>query len=146
MGGPRMRLSSPIFNPAMPGPADASAARSAQRWIGPAIIALAGTIVLACSWGTWPDPLTDAGRELYVPWRLCQGDRLYADIAYFNGPLSPYVNALWFKLFGVGIRTLVFANVGLLVILVALIYRVMREMSGQVAATASGVIFMLIFA
>ena len=130
----------------MSGPADAPAVRSAQQWIGPAIIALTGAIVLACSWGTWPDPLTDAGRELYVPWRLCQGERLYADIAYFNGPLSPYVNALWFKLFGVGIRTLVFANLGLLAILVALIYRVMREISGQVAATASGVIFMLIFA
>ena len=123
-----------------------NATPTARPWIGPLLIALAGAIVLAWSWGTWPDPLTDAGRELYVPWRLSQGDRLYADIAYFNGPLSPYVNALWFKLFGTSIRTLVFANLALLAILVTLIYRVMLHIAGRFAAGACGLVFILIFA
>src|SRR5262245_27192509 len=129
-----MRISStplvPPASPARPAPT-AAAARVARRWIGVVLIALAGAIVLAFTWGTWPDPLTDAGRELYVPWRLSLGERLYADIAYFNGPLSPYVNAMWFKLFGLSIRTLVIANLALLVILIALVYRVMREIAGE---------------
>src|SRR5688500_16473830 len=116
------------------------------RWLGPLLIALAGAIVLAWSWGTWPDPLTDAGRELYVPWRLSEGDRLYAEIAYFNGPLSPYVNALWFKLFGVSIRTLVIANLALCALLVTLMYRVMLHVAGRFAADACGLVVVLIFA
>ena len=53
-----------------------------------------------------PDPVVDFGRELYVPWRITQGDVLYQDIAYFNGPLVPYINAAIFAVFGVGTLSL----------------------------------------
>ena len=79
--------------------------------------------MLAWTWGTWPNVLVDFGRELYVPWRLAEGEVLYRDIAYFNGPLSPYLNALWFRLFGVGLRTLVVCNGLLLVGVLVLLYR-----------------------
>ncbi|HEY1628509.1 MAG TPA: hypothetical protein VGF52_01550, partial [Tepidisphaeraceae bacterium] len=49
-------------------------------------ISLTFLIMLAWTWGTWPDPIVDFGRELYVPWQLTQGKILYRDIAYFNGP------------------------------------------------------------
>ena len=39
------------------------------------------------------------GRELYVPWQLTQGKVLYRDIESIFGPLSPYLNALWMRLF-----------------------------------------------
>ena len=68
------------------------------RLAGPLTIALAGAAMLAWTWGTWPNVLVDFGRELYVPWRLTEGEVLYRDIAYFTGPLSPYLNALWFRL------------------------------------------------
>lgn len=42
------------------------------------------------------------------------GVRLHVDISYLNGPLSPYLNALWFTLFGVGFRTVDVGNVVLL--------------------------------
>jgi len=71
----------------------------------------------ARSWRRWTDPVIDFGAELYVPWRLVEGDRLYADIAYRNGPLSPFVNALWFRLFGVSVDTLVLCNLALLALL-----------------------------
>ena len=115
-------------------------------WLAPALITLAGGLMLAWTWGTWPDPLTDAGRELYVPWRLALGERLYADIAYFNGPLSPYLNTLWFKLFGVGSRTLIVANIAIAALLLWLLFRLVREIADDVAAFVAGLVFVLVFA
>ena len=62
------------------------------------------------TWRRWPDLLIDFGRELYVPWQLASGAVLYEDIAYFNGPLSAYWNALLFRWFGPSLLTLVVAN------------------------------------
>ena len=59
------------------------------------------------SWRKWPDPLIDFGRELYVPWQITEGRVLYRDIESLFRPLFPYVNALWFRLFGVSLTTLV---------------------------------------
>src|SRR6187455_37526 len=106
--------------------------------VGPAVVAVAGIAMLAWTWGTWPDVLVDFGRELYVAWQLAEGRRLYADLAYFNGPLSPYVNALWFRLFGVGLWTLVVANLVVLALVTTLLYRIVRELAGWLAATAAG--------
>ena len=74
----------------------------------------AAVAMLWLSWAKWPDPLIDFGRELYVPWMLAGGKVLYRDLLYFRGPLSPYLNALWFVLFGTGLHTLVWMNLVLL--------------------------------
>jgi hypothetical protein len=113
---------------------------------GPAVVAVAGVAMLAWTWGTWPDVLVDFGRELYVAWQLAEGRRLYADLAYFNGPLSPYLNALWFRLFGVSLRTLVAANLVVLTLVTLLFYRIVREIAGRLAAAAAGVTFLVLFA
>jgi hypothetical protein len=116
------------------------------RWIGPLLIAVAGVIMLAWSWQTWPDPLVDFGAQLYIPWRIVAGQSLYRDIAYFNGPLSQYLNAGLFTLFGVGLRTLVWANVAILAMVLTLIYHLACRTSGRLAATAVGLTFVLVFA
>ena len=116
------------------------------RWIGPLLIAAAGIIMLAWSWQTWPDPLVDFGAQLYIPWRIVAGQSLYRDIAYFNGPLSQYLNAGLFALFGVGLRTLVWANVAILALVLTLIYQLACRVSGRVAATAVCLTFVLVFA
>lgn len=69
-------------------------------YYGPALTALTFFLLTWLTWRKWPDILIDFGRELYVPWRLIQGEVLYRDLAYLNGPFSPYLNALWFRLFG----------------------------------------------
>ena len=78
-------------------------------FLRPPIIFAVHAIVFALltwwSWRKWSDPIIDVGRELYVPWQITQGRVLYRDIASLFGPLSPYVNALWFTLFGVSLRT-----------------------------------------
>jgi hypothetical protein len=98
------------------------------------------------TWQTWPDPLVDFGTHCYVPWRLCAGQLLYRDIAYYNGPLSPYFNAMLFRLFGVGIHTLEAANAIVLAAALTLVYRLLQQASGTVAAAAGGLTFVLMFA
>jgi hypothetical protein len=114
-------------------------------WAAAFGLAALAVALAAWSWLAWPDPLIDFGRELYVPWRLVEGDRLYQDVAYFSGPLSPYVNALWFRLFGVGISTLLVANAVILVAIVALIYRVVSILHGHGVALVSCCVFLVVF-
>ncbi|HWZ85641.1 MAG TPA: hypothetical protein VN032_05530, partial [Thermoanaerobaculia bacterium] len=45
------------------------------------------------SWQRWIEPWVDAGRELMVPSRVAQGERLYRDVRFYYGPLAPYVAA-----------------------------------------------------
>jgi hypothetical protein len=118
-----------------------------RRWWGPLVVVLSGLIMLIWSWGTWPDTVTDFGRELYVPWQLSQGKVLYRDIiSYFNGPLSPYTHALLFKMFGVSLRTLVVFNLLVVTLLATLLYRLIAAAAGELAATAAGVTFFILFA
>jgi hypothetical protein len=98
------------------------------------ILAVAAGLV-AWSWGTWVDPIVDSGRELYVAWRLSLGDLLYRDIAYFNGPLSPHWNALWFKLLGPSIALLTVINGAIAVGIFTLLYAILRRIRGDTAAT-----------
>src|SRR6185295_16252108 len=99
-----------------------------QRWAGPAAIAAAGCWMLTASWGKWPDVLIDFGRDLYVAWQLAEGKALYVDVEHvLGGPLSPYLNSLWFRIFGVGLRTLVIANAIVLAAILALLHSLLSE-------------------
>lgn len=98
------------------------------------------------SWRKWPEILIDFGRELYVPWRLNEGDVLYKDLAYFNGPLSAYINAFTFKVFGTYFLTLVFLNTFITGILTYFIYRFFLVTMNLEAAFAASFSFIGIFA
>ncbi|MDD4939173.1 MAG: hypothetical protein PHE18_07510 [Candidatus Omnitrophica bacterium] len=64
------------------------------------IISLSFLYLMSFSWLKWGDLIVDVGREMYVPLKLFEGKILYRDIFYIYGPLSPYFNALLFKIFG----------------------------------------------
>ena len=66
------------------------------------------------TWEKWPDVLIDFGREWSVPARMAGGELLYRDIAYFNGPLSPTVNALIFSVAEPNLASLWAANLFIL--------------------------------
>src|SRR3984893_6418131 len=87
------------------------------------------------SWRKWADPLVDFGRELYVPWQITRGKMLSRDIASLFGPLSPYINALWFRLFGVSLITLADVHLAVLCLAVAGIYHLLRVSTNRVTAT-----------
>jgi hypothetical protein len=52
------------------------------------------------SWNRWLEPYVDSGRELMVPWRVSEGERLYADVEFHHGPLAPFLGAASDRLFG----------------------------------------------
>lgn len=120
-----------------------------EQWTclaGPAAIAAAGGAMLWWTWATWPDLLIDFGRELYLPWQITEGKVLYRDLASFNGPLSPYVNATWFRLFGVSLRSLVIGNLLIAAALAVMLYRVLLAIGGRVSAVVGGLVFVIVFA
>jgi Dolichyl-phosphate-mannose-protein mannosyltransferase len=110
-----------------------------------ALHALVLGLLVWWSWRKWPDPFVDFGRELYVPWRLTQGAVLYRDIASLFGPLSPYVNALWFRLLGVSLLTLVAFNIAIFIAIVAGIYYLIRTSTDRVTASAASLIAIALF-
>ncbi len=135
--------------PAAPGAAPVDGGRALERRLGLALTLLAWALYPLClwrGWGAWNDVLVDFGRELYVPWRLVEGDVLRRDVAYFNGPLSPYWNALWFLLLGPSLRTLTVVNAVLAALVGHLLHRRVRSAGGPVAAGATLLLFFPLFA
>lgn len=115
------------------------------RWLGPALLSAAFALLAGWTWGKWTDIQLDFGAELYIPWRIVCGQSLYQDIAYRHGPLSPYLNALWFGIFGVSLRTLVLCNLAVLAGVCAMSYRVFRLSCGRLTATAASLTFLCVF-
>jgi len=99
----------------------------------------------AWTWRTWPDVLIDFGREAYVAWRLTEGDVLHQDVVYVSGPLSPYWNALWFRIFGVGLDTLFAVNAIILGSLVVLWFGLLRRASDRAGAWVACAVFLTLF-
>jgi hypothetical protein len=115
-------------------------------WAERALSACILVLMFALTWRTWPDPLVDFGREACVPWALMSGKNLYTDIACHNGPLSPYVNSLWFMLFGADLRALFLGNALVLLGTLWLIRRFALAMAGRGGALAASAGFLVLSA
>jgi len=111
-----------------------------------ALILAAAAAGVAWSWRTWPDPTIDFGRELYVPWRLSQGEVLFRDIVSFNGPLSPYLIAGWFSLAGASLLSLVGLNLVVLGGTLILLYGMLARVASRGAAVLACLSFLALFA
>jgi hypothetical protein len=110
------------------------AAESRARWTGASVLALLLVVLSAWTWNTWADPLVDFGRELETATRLARGEVLYRDVAYLNGPLSPYVNAAALRLGGASLQTLFSFNLLVLLTSAALLWSIARRIAGDLSA------------
>lgn len=104
------------------------------RWAGVGALALLFVGLSAWTWNTWADPLVDFGRELDTPTRLSQGQLLYRDVAYLNGPLSPYLNAAVLRVGGASLHTLFSFNLLVLLGCAALLWSIARRIAGELSA------------
>ncbi len=116
-----------------------------SSWFGPLTLAATMCSLLVLTWRKWPHVLVDFGRELYVPWQITEGALLYRDVAYFNGPFSPYFNAGLFYIFGVSLTTLIVANIVLLAVLVGLIYHTFARWFDRATSTVVCFVFLCAF-
>ncbi|MEZ6014735.1 MAG: hypothetical protein R3F49_06460 [Planctomycetota bacterium] len=111
------------------------------------LLLLAWALVLAHgAWDRGPDPWIDFGRELYVPWRITEGDALHRDLSWFNGPLSAWWNAAWMGLLGVSFDTLQWVNLGLALVSAALLHGLIRRASDRHAADLALLLYFPVFA
>jgi 4-amino-4-deoxy-L-arabinose transferase-like glycosyltransferase len=110
------------------------------------IIILAYLFFTIRYWRRWGDIIVDYGREVYIPWCIYKGNVLYRDIDYINGPLAPYINALWFNISGSSITTLFIYNLIIIAILTYLIFNFIRKTCDKTTATLSCLVFLMLFA
>ncbi len=117
-----------------------------RTYIPPVIIGLSFVFLLVISWFKWGDAIVDTGRELYVPAQLAAGKVLYRDIFYLYGPLSPYVNAFLYKVFGVRILSLVLGGIAVTGCAAWLIYKISGIFLGIFHAGFIAMVFLFVFA
>ncbi|HSB12117.1 MAG TPA: hypothetical protein VLM38_21705 [Blastocatellia bacterium] len=104
-------------------------------WV--AVIVVSFIVGLAFSWERWGNPLVDCGREMNQPLRLARGEMLYSDVRHIYGPLSPYINALLYKVFGPSLGVLYADGIATAMIILALVYWLSRRLMGRAASAAA---------
>ncbi|CAI2719375.1 ArnT family glycosyltransferase [Nitrospina watsonii] len=125
-----------------------SPARSIVLWFfpGPGLVILLFLFMVGASWQRWTDPVIDFGQQLYVPWALAEGQTLYKDIDFLHGPLSSYLHALIFFLFGPGLLHLALFNIGLIALTAILIHKLLTHFVPVSAARLGSLAFVGAFA
>jgi 4-amino-4-deoxy-L-arabinose transferase-like glycosyltransferase len=128
-------------------PAHSTATRlPIRRWLREAlgrdvtwIVILAASFVIALivSWQRWADPIVDVGREMNQPLRLASGETLYTDVRHIYGPLSPWLHAVLYRLFGPSLTVLFVDGIVSATIVLALVYWLGRQIMGPAATGAA---------
>ena len=100
---------------------------------------------LSVSWRKWCDPQIDYGRELYIPWRIAEGAKWLKDVDDLYGPLSRFIDAGLFKIFGPGIMVLAWANIAIYFVILTLVYILFKRAWGVVASLTASFVFIGVF-
>lgn len=104
-------------------------------WV--ALIVASFIFAIAVSWQRWGNPLVDCGREMNQPLRLANGEMLYSEVRHIYGPLSPYLNATLYRLFGASLNVLYADGIITAIIILALVYWLSRQLMSRLASTAA---------
>jgi hypothetical protein len=103
-----------------------------RRWL--AILAVAFAAALAVSWQRWVNPVIDAGREMNQPLRLASGEQLYSGVGHIYGPLSPYLHAAAYRVFGPSLNVLYADGIVCAALILAILYVLARRILDADAA------------
>jgi len=102
----------------------------------------------------WPDPFIDFPRDLYIAWRISVGDALYNlnsyhgtghTVASWYGPLAHLVEAAGFRIFGVGMDTVVWMNVALSVVVLLFLRGIFGAIGNRLSVWLCSMTFLLVF-
>ncbi len=105
-----------------------------RRWEWLAVPAIAGAASALLTWDRWIRPFVDGSRELQVPARLAEGERLYRDVAYYYGPAAPWANAAAFELFGRRVAVLEAIGALAAIVLLVALYHLARRAGSPLSA------------
>jgi hypothetical protein len=125
-------------------PTGAAAGVMRHAWLIASIVPFA--LLAMWTWKSCPDPVVDFGREVYVPWRLAQGEQLYRDIAHFNGPFSQYFNSVAMRVGGASLMTIKVANLLTSAGTLAIILLLAKTLADEVCALLCAMCFCIFFA
>ena len=116
-------------------------ADSVERFVAPAAVGVAFLATAVLGWGRFGDLVVDVGRELDVPRRLLAGERLYADVRWYYGPLAPWLNAGLYRALGVHVSVLAGAGLASAALLTAVVYLLARRFTRPMSAAAAALAF-----
>jgi len=120
--------------------------RSARIAVVVLTLAAAMIYLLGVSWMRWGHLIVDTWREAWVPYKILQGKILYKDIVYPYGFIAPYTLALFYKLFGLKITSLVICSSLLTFTASLLIHKITRFFLGYFEALLAALTFLFVFA
>ncbi len=110
-------------------------ARALPRTLPKFLFLFAASLATIALWivsrGKWGYAIVDSGREWIVPEALARGELLYRDVVYWFGPLTPYLHALLFRIFGATFQTLVLGGILASVGVLAALYAALRKVTGR---------------
>ncbi len=106
-------------------------------WFAAGTPLCAGVASALLSWRQWINPFVDGSREMIVPARLAEGERLYADVAYHYGPAAPWLNAAVFRLFGRDLLALEMIALAFSILLFWLLFRLTERAGSSLSAAAA---------
>jgi len=137
-------------------PADATAAvtpDNRKKWLGALLTVLEPLSVVALfiyllwkTWLRWGDPLVDFPRDLYIAWRVSEGDLLYQKISNWYGPLSNLLQGAAFKIFGVGMDTMVWTNIVMVTAALLLLRAIFGSIGNRLSKWLVSILFLSVFA
>ena len=105
-----------------------AAAQGFTKWDLSLLALLFATLAFLCgfTWLRWGALPVDCGREMYVPFAINSGQRLYFDIWYPYGPLVPYWHAVLFRVFGTHLWVLYTVGITLVGVMAVVLYAISR--------------------
>jgi len=121
-------------------------ARLVLRVAEPLSVAALYVYLLEESWLRWPDPLIDFPKNLYIAWRVSVGDRLYDQVNNWYGPLSNLTEGAGFKIFGVGLDTMVWMNITLTAGVLLLLRGIFGLLGHRLSMWLGSLVFVVAFA
>src|SRR5262249_53211295 len=71
------------------------------------------------------------------PLRLLRGEMLYSDVRHIYGPLSPYLNAALYRVFGPSLNVLYADGIVSAILILALVYWIARQVMGRAPSAAA---------
>lgn len=88
----------------------------------------------------------DLGREMYVPTRILEGQKMYQDFNWLYGPFSAWINAVAFKLYGTNVNTLLIVSIAICIGVTFYTYKLLNKYISPVFSSLLTIIFLRISA